>query len=586
MSARNTSDHSDSSSDFDYFITSDLPIEHVYNMLKLQNMSEKEIDAVVDKVKEARDNIRKVVGKFLRKLNTTYGHLDLPDIIKKGMKHAEKYGLTEAQKKVFINHVMKGDVHNYYSYTNEIKYSPMAKFLGFDTVYGQMIRLLPKDHSKLNDLHMLYDETKHIHADVKTQLFNYRDCAPEAITGQYDRNKHNVSVSIHPVFAALFLPKVNYLEKRMLYTNIARLVLTRAQAYLKTGNFHHQTNLAPGELDADFETAYDIAHDPNALEYFKDDTPIENIIKRFRCQIELYKTVLNLRQGRYYSTGYNEDDGITGLLRTLNSYEWTFFDSPDLYHVQDEGTVLRKLLAVFSCRPTYTQLSDFSLRYGLSYSNVNALSRTVFVNIPVINIKLPFDFSEERRHSIALSKALTQTDFFIEHKSIVPKNKTIIFSNQIAFFYANRRYPSVNFADADCNMRYVSLPVSFVNQTTINKTSVIYDDRLRIGRDWFKLRSVVVLQRPSISGIEVAVGSSALIQIDSESTAQNYETLYLHYNPSAASIKHHTPDDPDGTVYQSNAPITYVDEISTEPHTIGFRTDAQERGTVFFYVKD
>ena len=57
----------------------------------------------------------------------------------------------------------------------------MAKFLGFDFIHGQMIKIAPKDHNKLNELNMLYDDTKHIHADVKNNIANYRDCAPEAI---------------------------------------------------------------------------------------------------------------------------------------------------------------------------------------------------------------------------------------------------------------------------------------------------------------------------------------------------------------------------------------------------------------------
>jgi hypothetical protein len=585
----NSSDSQPDVNDFDYFITSDLPIEQVYNVLKLKNMSEKEIDAIVEKVKETRDAIRKAVRKFLGKINTSYGHLDIPDLIKKGMKHAERYGLSDTEKKVFIQHVLKGDIYSEYTYQNEVRYSPMAKFLGFDFVYGQMIKLQPKDHSKLNELHMLYDETKHIHADVKNQIANYRDCAPEAISGQYDRNKHNVSVSIHPVLAALFFPKVTYLERRMLFTNVARLVLSRAQAYLKSTNFHLQTNIAPGELDAEFELAHDIAYDPNALEYFKDDTPVDNIIKRYRCQVELYLAVLNLRQGRYYSTEYNANDGIAGFIRAINSYDWTFFDSPDLYHVQDEGTVLRKLLAIFSCRPTFTQLSSFSNRYGLGHANVTGLAKTVFVNIPVVNIKLPIDLIGNQVHTISLSRALTQTDFFIEHKTVVPKNKSVIYSNQVAFFYANRRYPAVNFNSASMTCRFMSLPITFINQTTINRSVVHFDNRMRIGRDWFDLRSVVVLQRPPISGVEIATGCSAAIAVDPNSPTNLYQNngapIYIHYNPSIASLQYLEGNQgADKSQFISNAPVTFIEEVTADPSKIGFRAEARERGTIFFYV--
>ena len=577
--------------DFDYFITSDLPLEQVYNMLKLKNMSDREIDVIVDKLKDNRDSIKKVVKKFMGKIDSSYGHLDIPELIKKGMKHADKYGLTDAQKKVFINHVMKGDIYNEFSYQNEIKYSPMAKFLGFDFVHGQIIKIAPKDHTKLNELHMLYDESKHIHADVKTNIANYRDCAPEAITGQYDRTKHNVSISIHPVLAAIFLPKVDYIERRMLYTNIARMVLSRGQAYLKNFNFHLQSNIAPGELDAELELAHDIAYDPNALEYFKDDSPMDNIIKRYRCQVELYRSVLNLRQGKYYSTGYDVNDGISGFLKVINSYDWTFFDSPELFQVQDEGTILRKLLAVFSCRPTFTQLSSFSNRYGLGHTNITNLSKTTFVNIPIVNIKLPIDMvGGNQIYSLPLARALTQTDYFIEHKVVVPKKKSVIYSNQVAFFYANRKYPTVNFNSANMTMRYLNLPMSFINQTTINKTIIDFQDKFRIGRDWFDLRSVVLLQRPPINGIDISTGCSAAIAVDPNSPTNLFQgsagPIYIHYNPSIASIQYLEGNQPaNQSQFVSNTPISFIDDITNDPTRIGFRDEAQQRGTIFFYVK-
>jgi hypothetical protein len=176
---RSTGNSNKVSEDFKFFISSELPIQQVYNMLKLKNMNEKQIDSIVERIRETREKIRKVVRKFLNKVNASYGFStqDVGNLMRKGFKHAEKYGLNDVEKKVFINQVMKGDVNNLYSYESELKYGKMSKFFGFDTTQGQMIRLEAKDHSKLNELHMLYDATRHIHADVKSQLFNYRDCA-------------------------------------------------------------------------------------------------------------------------------------------------------------------------------------------------------------------------------------------------------------------------------------------------------------------------------------------------------------------------------------------------------------------------
>jgi hypothetical protein len=595
---RNSLENADTDDDYRYFINPELPIEQIYNVLRMKGMSDSDIDTTIDKVKDARDRIAKVVGKFVRKIDSTYSHLDLPDIIKKGVQHAKKYGLTDVERKVFVNTVLKGDVHNNYTYMNQLRYTPMAKFLGFDFVHGHTIKLGPSDYSKLNELYALYESSKHIHANIKANAMNYRDCAPEAIDGQYDRTKNNVNSSIHPVIAALFFPKIEQIEKTMLFTNIARMVLIRSQAYLRDFKFNVQGNITSYEINADFELGCNISEDPNALEHFRDDTPIENIIKRYTAQIELYMTVDNLRQGRYYSpagyAGYaNYDnvlrsDGITGLGRVLNSYEWTFFDSPDAFAIQDEGTFLRKLLAVFSCRPTFTQLSSLSGRFGLGVHSVTGLAKTVFVNIPVINIKLPIDLLNDTPTEINLKDSMTQMDYFIEHKAFVPKNKSVVYSNNVAFFYANRRHPSINFNNTRTSLRFIAVPYSFINPTTINKAQIIFKDTLEIGRDLFELRSVVVLQRPSLSGIDidVAIGCSALIVADSRSPSLTFgdrSDRYLHYNPSNAAIKY--PDSAT-TTYVTDTPVALIPREASRPEDIGFVQEAKERGTIFIYAKN
>jgi len=250
---------------------------------------------------------------------------------------------------------------------------------------------------------------------------------------------------------------------------------------------------------------------------------------------------------------------------------------------------LRKLLAIFSCRPTFTQLSSYTNRYGLGQTNITGLAKTVFINIPVVNIKLPIDLLGNQLHTISLARALTQTDFFIEHKTVVPKNKSVIYSNQVAFFYANRRYPTVNFNSANMTCRFMSLPITFINQTTINRTNVHFDNRMRIGRDWFDLRSVVLLQRPPISGVEIATGCAAAIAVDPLSPTSKYTnqgaSVYILYNPAMASLQYLEGNQPTGqSQFITNPPVSWIEEVSNDPGKIGFRTEARERGTIFFYV--
>jgi len=369
----------------------------------------------------------------------------------------------------------------------------------------------------------------------------------------------------------------------MLLTNIARMILSRAYAYLQNKNALFQ-NMTPSEIDADYELSHDIAFDPN----IPDDSPMDNLLKRYRCQVELYQAVNNLRQGRYYANSYSDADGIVGFERAFAQYNWVFFDSPDMYGSQDIGSLLRRLLAVFSCRPSFTQLSSFSPRYGLGFTTVSGLAKTTFINIPIINVRLPIDLiGGSQPHTVHLARAMTQTDFILEHKSVVPKNKSVIYSNEVAIFYANRLYPSVQFAGGPMSFRTMSMPISFINQTTVNKSLVNYENRFRIGREWFSLRSVVTLQRPPINSIDLPLGYAAAIVVDGASPSNLFggQTSYVYYNPSIASVQIFDGNQPGGqNQYVANTPVSYIDEITNDPTRIGFRTEVQERGTIFVYV--
>ena len=572
-----------SSGSFDAFIRNDLPIEQIYNVLKLQNKSEEEIDEITTKVKDSRRKIKKVVSKFIEKLDRKYPNLEsVGKKLELGLKHADKYGLSDAQKDVFIRHVRMGGVYNHYSYKNEIKDTKMSKFLGIINEYSPMLRIKPKELSLLNELKTLYDATKHLHDSVRDNVYRYTSCSPQAITGKYDKEKHDISSYIHPVVVALFLHKNDAIERKMLLTNIGRLVLSRAQAYLEKPDFHLKPNVTADELDADFELAYDMAKDPNALSILNDVSPMENLLKRFKCQIELYKCVSNLRQGRYYSSIGGHDDGIRGFTDLISEYEWSFFDSPDLYDIQDEGTILRKLLAVFSFRPTITQLSTFTHRINLSNAPIQALAKTKLVNIPIINVKLPIGVMDDVQHTMSLSKALTQADMFIENRNLVPKNKTIFKSSHVAFFYANRRYPTINFTTDKClTMRTVSLPTTSISNIAINNTILTFDHQMRIARDTFTLKSVVVLDRPIAKGLEFAIKPSTIVI----SEAGNHDTgvSYWYYSPGSAGIKYLNPNATGDNKYTSNDPISEIPEVSIGENSLGFREEAQNRGTIFFY---
>jgi hypothetical protein len=553
--------------------------DQLYATLKAQKKSTDEINRTIDNVKKTKKKIEKVVRKFRSKVEQKYGHLSEPELVRKGLAHAGKYGLSDTEKEVFVHQVLKGKSYDDFTYEGELRYSPMSRFLGLDNYAGQILDIQPKDQAKLNELVVMYNSNKMLFNDIKNQTYSYRDCAPEAITGKYNREKHNISRHIHPLIAMLYLPQIDALERRTLKTNIARMVIQRAPLIANKVSLHE--NVLPGELEGEFELAYAIAHDPNSVGTFSNESPIANLTKRFKCQTELWKTVLNLRQGRYYAEGYGDDrSGINGLIEEISSYNWTQFDSPDNLNINDEGNILKKFLSIFSIRPTFTQISSYVQRVAMGYTNVSGLARTTFVNLPVINIRLPTTVTTKHVGGVSLDNALEQTDLFIENKVLVPKNKSVIYSHEMVFFYADRKFRTINFANVNMGFKNIYLSPSFIGATTLNKTHLMFKCSQRIGREHFKLRGVIVLQTPP-NGADIVTGCSATIVCPKNNNAGLMSDQYLSYNPTAASIKF--KDGSNG--YTSNTPVSWIPEYSNDARKPGFKDTAYVRGCVFFYVK-
>lgn len=590
---RGSDDKGSKDLDFDFYLKSGLPSAQVVAMLKQQGKDQKEVDAFMEKYEVSRKKIAKVVRKFVEKIEMKYGHLDVPDLIKKGMKHASKHDFSPAERDAFINFVMKGDTDVPYLPFQELGYTEMSKFLGFANNVGQTITVKATDHPALQEIARLYEQSKLLHTSIRQNLVTYSSFSINAMTGVYDKDKDDLNLFVHPLIVALFLPRIESIERRMLFSDIGRFVVQRTQMYFQNNDRRYlgwtvnPNDLIPGELEADAEFMYEIARDPNSLDHFSDESPMNNLLKRYQVQIELWKNVLTLRQGKYYSKtgscGIACDDGIRGLGKVLSSYNWTYFDSPELANVgsAEEGTLLRKLLAVFSFRPTFTQISSFTQRSGLGFSNLGAV-RATFVNTPICNLRLPLNLvgGASTGSVVNIESALSSAGLFIENKMLVPKNTTVIRSNQVLFFHVNRRYhsPLVNL---EMGFRYMSVPGTLSALTSINTTNVNARYNIRIaGQDDFELTSVVVLN-PLIDD-QYATGCSALfVKHPNPSNPMARGKQFYQYNPLGASVMYVDPTDPNK--FTRNDPITILDEFDG-PNGMGFRSKIQKYGTIFIYV--
>lgn len=590
--------------DLEFFLKRDIPDHQVVAILKTQNKTEDEIHRTLEKLQDSREKLNKTVNKVMQKLSGKIFGLDIPERVQRGMKYAQKYDLNDTELMVLRKHLMESTPGALqYSYMDELRYTEMAKFLGFDSsslmlrhpCYPvpqvgiknvQVLKLQPKDHSKVHDIAVAYEGCRFLYNEVKRQTLMYEDCAPQAITGSYDKDKHNASIYIHPVIAALFLPKIECLEKRMLLTNIGRMILMRAQPYLSEKSTFNDVNMLPSEYENEMDFAYDIGADPNSLDYFagSDNTPVDNLTKRYTVQREIWKTVLSLRQGRYFASAgtYGDDDksGIVGLMKILNGYEWTYFDSPDMYTYQDDGNILRKLLSVFSIRPTYVQYSTLGSPMPVGYPNAipyGEFSRPTFTYIPMITIRLPQSVQGQPTPTLSISGSLNLDDIVLEHKIPVFKRRTVYCTHNVIFFYVHRKQSHVNLANIGGSyIRFANMPGSLYGKSGLNDASVDIAPVLQIGNDSLALKSIVIAQTMPLSSSSdnVLIGSAAFVITGGNGSPA------IYYDPQNVNLVNARGE--------NGRPITHVfpyQDPSDATH-IGYLSEAATKGTIFLYVKN
>jgi hypothetical protein len=507
-------------SEFEYYLKSGMSPNHVISALKAIGKDQKEIDSFIEKYDVSRKRINKVIKKFVAKLESKYDHIDEQRLVHYGMKFAERYKFSQAEKDAFMNFIKNGDINKPYVPYDEMQYTEMTKFLGMTQNSVHTFAVKATDQAPLNEIAKLYELTKPLHNAVRQNYISYKSSSKQLLDATFNSEKMNPSICVHPLIVALFLNKIDCLEKRCLLSNIGRFTVHRTQQYFQSqGDRRYKymnislNDILKGELNYDAEFIFDIAKDPNSLNYISDETPMKNLLNRFTVQIELWKNVLLMRRGQFFSKSMSfstsASDEIAGLETALSAYEWTYFDSPDLSLVNDEGSMLRKFLAVFSFRPTLTQISSLARSNDNTYSNISSLTRATYIYTPIVNIKLP-NANETSSESVDISKSLSHYDWMVENKMIVPKNKKIIQSKDLIFFYVNRRYQSP-FESSGMKFNYVVVPTPLTMTTLINNTSVTYDEVLNIGNKDYKISSVVIANPPSSTSEQLSSGCSSFI---------------------------------------------------------------------------
>lgn len=547
---------------------------HVLQKLKEKYGDKEMVNRVFSEYEKRMSHIKRKAQKFAQLVLTRYNHLGTYRIMEKARKLKKKYDFTDDEFHAFVN-IALSDQNISGTNVYNVPNTPMSKTLGYsgpDTMVGRLT--YKQDDAKyLAEIMALHQSSLALHAQIVAQSLVYRDLAPEALTGKFDRTKNNPYNFIHPVIAALFLPRIKYIDEHMLIGSISNIVVQK-------------NNGSPIKIQPDWELFYDMITDPNeiACASFR-ESPMQDLLHRVKLQIELWKAVRDLRSGRYYPS----DIDAAGFMTALETCKTGIFDSPDMAFVKDEGTILRKLMGTFSLRPTIISITPFGGTMTLNFP-MNAYALTQVTSIPIVNFRLPLNI-RNLNVAVNLQEALEQPDMYVENKMIVTKMKNIIYSRDFIVFYVNRRYQNINFARLVAPYNFTMLPTTLSGFETINEVQVNYPNMLNVGDDAFALKSVVMIEKscfnrdPSRDPVkEIIVGSSAGIIVNEDIARGRTTRSCFIYDPQSAAIKLEN----DAGMFEDRAPISWVPCTGGMygPNDIeSFDVRASKRGTIYIYVK-
>jgi hypothetical protein len=518
------------------------------------------VDQIREKFIDTHREIRKKAKKFAHLINQKYGQRNYPlhKLLKQARKYKDKYNLSDEEfeefRRVYEQQLMGVDNKREKSAALYPR-TAIGKTLGHEA-HGESFKAGEDDYESLQQLLQMYAGSRPLHAQITLQAMTYQDVAPEAVVGTFDQTKNNPHQHVHPVLAAMFIPRFTLFDEHILMSNIAYIVATKH-------------NGEPIRTRPDYQLYYDLISDPNDIVCDK-HSPVKDLLRRADLQHAIWNNVLNLRTGRYYG------EWATQFLLTIDNCKIATYDVPDLMYAGDAGTVMKRILSAFSIRPTIVATTPlYNIVPEAPYAGT--LPSPKVTSLPYVTLRLPYTTNDSE--PVHLNDALEQPQWFLEGGKILPKNQSIIYSRGVLIFYVNRRMNSINVGKLTEPYNFNRLPITIAGVERINTRPVHFDHHITVRDETFFLRSVVGIDT-SDRLEDTAIGSFAMFSKDISTTGLvNNEELY-YYNPRRAAEVYD-----DGASMSRSAPVTKIDRSAGlyDNNSITFDNYCRKYGSVFIY---
>ena len=512
---------------------------------------------IVEKIQqlylEKYEHINKKAKKFARLIKEKYNNNQYPFhiLLEKARLYKQKHNLTDEEFAEF-QRIYEQELIGMKSSEVIIPFNNMSKLLGNVNVQIQnQMKFSDSEVKHLQEIIKLYSSSKTLHAAIQLQSFQYNDLADEAINGTFKRELGNNSGDhIHPVIAALFLPKIDYIDNLLLLANLAAVVKVRSngEAFITR---------------ADYDLFWALTNDPNDI-VCDSTSPMLDLLNRTQVQISLWSSVLSLRNGQYFNPLFRQFMSSVDMCK-LNRY-----DNPDLIYGRSDGIVMKRLLSCFSVRPTH--IATTPVMFGETLLNpYNQQIRPVVTTIPMYNFKLPIaHFNNDDNTPVKLSDAFEQKQYFIENNKFITKNTKLIWSHGVLIIHIDRFSDKMLKYKEFSNQPYniAKLPKSIGGDLEMNMRPVDFDmSSFNINGMSINLKSVVITNYSKAN--KIILGSSALLVKN-----PNTDTHYYYYDPNG--VNRRDAQNNEGTPCRE---IVHESSDNTE----NFMTLASTLGSIFVY---
>ena len=554
--------------------------EHLQK-LQREKSDQKIVDAIYDCYKEERESIEKLAKKIKEKLFSTYKDLSVEEYIEKVNKYQKKYEFSNEKKKLIINAIFSDKKPFMHEYGKDMPYTQMSKALGykpqnFSYSTGKMT-VQQEDMEYLTAIILLNNSTKNLHNQLKLQTFIYS--LSETVlqyTGVINRATTDIYNCIHPVIAALFFPRIQYVEQRMIMASIADMVCK-----LKEG--------LPFQTMPEIDLYDDICRDPVDNQCTNSDSVFQNLLQRAKVQTLLWNEILNLRQGKYYSSN------MITLMDALSACTKHNY-APDFTYVKDCGTIMRALYSAFSFRPINVVAMPEVSMFNNAMPQINPCS--VFTTIQMVNVFLdPVNDSNntpvQLTDYLQSKPVMRQSGFSL----VQMRQQKIQYCYDVLTFYVPRKQISPMMCLKNKQYSFTQIPITTAGFEKVNTRCVevlditttppnVSSHPITIGQDEFCLQSCVVIETicpEMMGGEEVVAGCATVIHAKGDNECD----CWLYYSPLGLL----TGDiQPDGNDKISNygiktfCPVTLFDTENTPSSRENLIDCVTKNGTLYIYV--